>query len=146
MAVITLNQLIEEIKGFVDTHPQLQGRLAVEADDWRAPKITEFTEFPIMFIAPISARMTQNLTTHTMRVYVYMRINENRDDLQDNASDTQLILNDLIKNFNDGSSSDLLIIQPATANFLSDRELDNLVGWFIDLDFEIPTYSRCLID
>lgn len=145
MAIITLNQLIEEIKGFVDTHPQLQGRLAVEADDWRAPKITEFTEFPIMFIAPISARMTPNITTHTMRVYVYMRINENRDDLQDNASDTQLILNDLIKNFNDGSSSDLLIIQPATANFLSDRELDNLVGWFIDLDFEIQTYSRCLI-
>ena len=142
MAVNTLITIKDALTNFVDQHEQLQ-RIEFEADDHRAPKIESGDLFPVLFVAPIQVEMVNSMNIHTLRIYVYEKINDNRDDVYENANDTSLILRDIKVWWNDFGSGDIQIIGDQSGDFLSDRELDNLVGYMCDFRFEIPAHGRC---
>jgi hypothetical protein len=142
MAINTLITLKDALTTFVEEHEQLQ-RIEFEADDYRSPKITEGDEFPMLFVAPLSVQMGNAMNMHTIRIYVYERINDDRSDVWENANDTSLMLRDIKVWWNSYSDSDIMIMGEPSGEFKCDAELDNVVGWFSDFIFEIPSHGRC---
>ena len=143
MGINTLITIKDAIQEFVDGHDQLQ-RVVFEADDERANYITECDTFPMLFVAPIDVDIKAGMNVHTLRVYVYERLDEDRSDFWENANDTSLILRDLRLWWNSyNQDSDIEIVEDPTGTLGHDRELDKLVGYFSDIDFEIPSHGRC---
>lgn len=142
MAINTLITLKDALTTFVAQHEQLK-RIEFEADDHRAPKITDGDEFPMLFVAPISVQMGNAMNMHTIRIYVYERINDDRGDVWENANDTSLMLRDIKVWWNGYSDTDIMIMGEPSGEFKCDAELDNVVGYFSDFIFEIPSHGRC---
>lgn len=145
MAINTLITLKDALTAFADGHGQLQGRIIFEADDHREPYITVENTYPLLFVAPIDVTVGRAMNVHTLRVYVYERINDDREDVLENANDTSLILRDIRVWWNDYGTDDILIVDDPIGTFACDRELDNLVGYFSDIRFEIPSHGRCSV-
>jgi len=143
MGINTLITIQDSIQEFVDGHEQLQ-RVVFCADDHRSSYITEDSTFPMLVVCPIDVDVTNGMNVHTLRFYVYERINDDREDVWENANDTSLILRDIRVWWNSyNQDSDIEIVQDPTGLFVSDRELDKLVGYYSDIDFEIPSHGRC---
>jgi hypothetical protein len=144
MAINTLITLKDALIKFANDHAQIK-RIEFEADDHREPKITEGDEFPMLFVAPINVQVGRAMNTHTLRIYVYERINDDRLDVLENANDTSLILRDIRVWWNDYGTDDIEIKEDLSGEFVCDRELDNVVGYFADVRFEIPSHGRCSV-
>lgn len=144
MAINTLITLKDAISQFVNDHEQLQ-RVQFESDDYRSASITEGDEFPMLFVAPLNVQMTNVFNLHTIRIYVYARINDDRSDVWENANDTSLILRDIKLWWNTYNDSDITIQGEPTGEFKCNAELDNLVGYYSDFIFEVPSHSICNI-
>jgi hypothetical protein len=144
MAINTLITIKDALTAFVLGHGQLKA-IKFEADDHRAPVITESDSFPLLFVAPIDVQVGRAMNAHTLRIYVYERINDDRSDVLENANDTSLILRDIRVWWNDYGVDDIEIKEDPTGIFVSDRELDNLVGYYADIRFEIPSHGRCSV-
>lgn len=144
MAINTLITIKDALTEFTNGHAQLK-YIGFEADDHREPIITQFDEFPILFVAPIDVFVARAMNIHTLRIYVYERINDDRLDVWENANDTSLILRDIRVWWNDYGSGDINIVDDPIGTFASDRELDNLVGYYADFRFEIPSHGRCSV-
>lgn len=142
MAINTLITLKDALTAFVDGHEQLK-RIEFESDDHRAPKITEGDEFPMLFVAPLRVDIGNAMNNHLVRIYVYERINDDRSDVWENANDTSLMLRDIRLWWNTYSDSDILILGDPSGEFKSDSELDNVIGYYADFVFEIPSHGRC---
>lgn len=145
MAINTLITLKDALTAWAVGHGQLQGRIFFEADDHREPIITTSDSFPIMFVAPLDVTVGRAMNTHTLRIYIYERINDDREDVWENANDTSLILRDIRVWWNDHGIDDINIIDDPVGIFGSDKELDKLVGYFADIRFEIPSHGRCAV-
>jgi hypothetical protein len=96
-----------------------------------------------LFVAPIDVYVGRAMNVHTLRIYVYERINDDRLDVWENANDTSLILRDIRVWWNDYGTDAVNIVDDPIGTFASDRELDNLVGYYADFRFEIPSHGRC---
>lgn len=143
MAINTLNTIKDAIQLFVDQHAQLQ-RVEFGADDNRAPLITSSELFPMLYVAPIEVEVQRAHNMHRLRIYVYERLNEDVNDMWENANDTSLMLRDIRVWWNDYNlDSDIEIKTDPTGTFRTDSELDNVVGYFADFIFEIPSHGRC---
>jgi hypothetical protein len=145
MAINTLVTIKDSITAFADGHGQLQGRVIFEADDHRSAYITVENTYPLLFVAPIDVQPTRAMNIHTLRVYVYERINDDRLDVWENANDTSLILRDIRVWWNDYGVDEINIVEDPIGQFGCDKELDNLVGYFADIRFEIPSHGRCQV-
>jgi hypothetical protein len=145
MAINTLVTIKDSITAFADGHGQLKGRVIFEADDHRSAYITEENTYPLLFVAPIDVAVNRAMNVHTLRVYVYERINDDRLDVWENANDTSLILRDIRVWWNDYGIDDINIVEDPIGQFGCDKELDNLVGYFADIRFEIPSHGRCQV-
>jgi hypothetical protein len=145
MAINTLVTIKDAITAFADGHGQLQGRVIFEADDHRSAYITVENTYPLLFVAPIDVQPTRAMNIHTLRVYVYERINDDRLDVWENANDTSLILRDIRVWWNDYGVDEINIVEDPIGQFGCDKELDNLVGYFADIRFEIPSHGRCQV-
>jgi hypothetical protein len=144
MAINTLITLKDALIKFANDHAQIK-RIEFESDDHREPKITEGDEFPMLFVAPINVQVGRAMNTHTLRIYVYERINDDRLDVLENANDTSLILRDIRVWWNDYGTDDIEIKEDLSGEFVCDRELDNVVGYFADVRFDIPSHGRCSV-
>jgi hypothetical protein len=144
MAINTLITIREALQAFVDGHGQLKA-MFWEADDHRAPYITTSDEFPILFVAPIDVNVGRAMNVHTLRIYVYERINDDRTDVIENANDTSLILRDIRVWWNSYGIDEIEIVEDPIGTLVADRELDNLVGYFSDVKFSIPSHGRCQV-
>lgn len=145
MAINTLVTIKDSITAFAEGHGQLQGRVIFESDDHRSAYITEENTYPLLFVAPIDVAVNRAMNVHTLRVYVYERINDDRLDVWENANDTSLILRDIRVWWNDYGVDDINIVEDPIGQFGCDKELDNLVGYFSDIRFEIPSHGRCQV-
>jgi len=111
MAINTLVTIQDTLTAWAVGHDILKGRIVFEADDHRSAYITEESEFPIMFVAPIDVTLGRAMNTHTLRVYIYERINDDRLDVWENANDTSLLLRDIRVWWNDYGGDDITIIE-----------------------------------
>jgi len=144
MAINTLITIREAINEFVEGHGQLK-RIIWEANDQRANYITEGDEFPILFANPVDVVTARSINIHTIRIYVYSRLNDDRSDIIENANDTSLILRDIRVWWNDYGVDDIEIKDDPIGIFEADKELDKLVGYYADIRFEIPSHGRCQV-
>ena len=142
MAINTLITIRDAIQAFVDGHGQLQA-VGFGADDKRAPYLTEQELFPVLYVAPVDVEVGRAHNTHRLRVYVYERLNDGDQDEWENANDTSLILRDIRVWWNDYGVDDILIETDPTGTFKTDSELDNLVGYYAEILFQIPSHGRC---
>jgi hypothetical protein len=142
MAINTLITLRDALQAFADGHAQIQ-RIFFGADDKRAPLLTDAELFPALYVAPIDVVVGQAHNTHRLRIYVYERLNSSASDEWENANDTSLILRDIRVWWNDYGTDDILISEDPTGQFKTDSELDNLIGYFAEFLFEIPSHGRC---
>jgi surface protein len=142
MAINTLITIRDAIQAFVDGHGQLQS-VGFGADDKRAPYLTEQELFPVLYVAPVDVEVGRAHNTHRLRVYVYERLNDADQDEWENANDTSLILRDIRVWWNDYGVDDILIETDPTGTFKTDSELDNLVGYYAEILFQIPSHGRC---
>jgi len=142
MAINTLITIRDAIQAFVDGHGQLQA-VGFGADDKRAPYLTEQELFPVLYVAPVDVEVGRAHNTHRLRVYVYERLNDADQDEWENANDTSLILRDIRVWWNDYGVDDILIETDPTGTFKTDSELDNLVGYYAEILFQIPSHGRC---
>ena len=142
MAINTLITLRDALQAFADGHGQIQ-RIFFGADDKRAPMLTDAELFPALYVAPIDVVVGQAHNTHRLRIYVYERLDSGASDEWENANDTSLILRDIRVWWNAYGIDDILISEDPTGQFKTDSELDNLVGYFAEFLFEIPSHGRC---
>jgi hypothetical protein len=142
MAINTLITLRDALQAFADGHGQIQ-RIYFGADDKRAPLLTDAELFPALYVAPIDVVVGQAHNTHRLRIYVYERLDSGASDEWENANDTSLILRDIRVWWNAYGIDDILISEDPTGQFKTDSELDNLVGYFSEFLFEIPSHGRC---
>jgi hypothetical protein len=142
MAINTLITLRDALQAFADGHGQIQ-RIFFGADDKRAPVLTDAELFPTLYVAPIDVLVGQAHNTHRLRIYVYERLDSAASDEWENANDTSLILRDIRVWWNAYGIDDILISEDPTGTFKTDSELDNLVGYYAEFLFEIPSHGRC---
>jgi hypothetical protein len=142
MAINTLITLRDALQAFADGHGQIQ-RIFFGADDKRAPLLTDAELFPALYVAPIDVVVGQAHNTHRLRIYVYERLDSAASDEWENANDTSLILRDIRVWWNAYGIDDILISEDPTGTFKTDSELDNLVGYYAEFLFEIPSHGRC---
>jgi hypothetical protein len=142
MAINTLITLRDALQAFADGHGQIQ-RIYFGADDKRAPLLTDAELFPALYVAPIDVVVGQAHNTHRLRIYVYERLDSGASDEWENANDTSLILRDIRVWWNAYGIDEILISEDPTGQFKTDSELDNLVGYFAEFLFEIPSHGRC---
>jgi hypothetical protein len=142
MAINTLITLRDALQAFADGHGQIQ-RIFFGADDKRAPVLTDAELFPALYVAPIDVLVGQAHNTHRLRIYVYERLDSAASDEWENANDTSLILRDIRVWWNAYGIDDILISEDPTGTFKTDSELDNLVGYYAEFLFEIPSHGRC---
>jgi hypothetical protein len=142
MAINTLITLRDALQAFADGHNQIE-RIFFGADDKRAPLLTDAELFPTLYVAPIDVLVGQAHNTHRLRIYVYERLDSAASDEWENANDTSLILRDIRVWWNAYGIDDILISEDPTGTFKTDSELDNLVGYYAEFLFEIPSHGRC---
>lgn len=142
MAVNTLITIQEKLREFAESHAQIQ-RIYFGGEDKRAPLLTDAELFPALYVAPIDVLLGRAHNTHRLRIYVYERLDSGASDEWENANDTSLILRDIRVWWNDYGVDDILIESDPTGTFKTDAELDNLVGYYADFLFQIPSHGRC---
>ena len=144
MAINTLITLRDKLREFADGHAQIQ-RIYFGADDKRAPVLTDAELFPAVYVAPIDKVSGRAHDTHRLRIYIYERLDSAASDEWENANDTSLIFRDFRVWWNDYGTDDILIESDPTGTFKTDSELDNLVGYFGEFLFQIPSHGRCQV-
>lgn len=142
MAVNTLITIQDKLREFAQGHAQIQ-RIFFGGEDKRAPLLTDAELFPALYVAPIDVLLGRAHNTHRLRIYVYERLDSGASDEWENANDTSLILRDIRVWWNDYGTDDIFIESDPTGTFKTDAELDNLVGYYADFLFQIPSHGRC---
>lgn len=144
MAVNTLITIQDKLREFAQGHAQIQ-RIFFGGEDKRAPLLTDAELFPALYVAPIDVLLGRAHNTHRLRIYVYERLDSGASDEWENANDTSLILRDIRVWWNDYGTDDIFIESDPTGTFKTDAELDNLVGYYGDFLFQIPSHGRCQV-
>lgn len=142
--MITFNQLLKKFEDLSNAHLQIKrfGTGALEDVNAFSPSSGAF---PVLWVVPQSARLSENIITYTMRVLVF-DIDETDDSITNELlSDTLLILNDIYQQFKNGDNnyevSNDLICTPFNQKFV-----DYCTGWFADVEIITDiNNSLCLI-
>lgn len=141
---ITYNQLIARFETLATNHIQIKrfGNGVIEDVNTFGPNSGEF---PILWVSPQSAQLTENALIYKIRILVF-DIDEENDSLRNELlSDTLLILNDIFQTLKN-AYDDMSLISTATATPFNQRFVDYCTGWFIDVDIETAiNNSLCII-
>jgi hypothetical protein len=141
---ITFNQLIAKFEDLSNKHLQIKrfGTGPIEDVNTFSPSSGEF---PVLWIVPQNARLSENTLTYIIRILVF-DINETDDSHRDEIlSDTLLILNDIFQQFkNDDDNYEVnadLFATPFNQKFV-----DYCTGWFADVEITTDiNNSICII-
>ena len=140
---ISITTIHDEMKDFCSRHKNGL-RFEMEFDEQLPSLSTEGKSFPFVFASPIDFTVNGSINEHTIRIYVYNRIDRDRGNILDSVNDTSLIMSDIIKYWSDeNNNSEIMIENYPIATAINNSQLDYLQGYSADIVFSIPTYSRC---
>jgi hypothetical protein len=137
--VTSYKQLIKFVDDFASQHQQIQ-RFRAEFEEQMPNFATENEAYPILFMAPVGSQFFFNQDTYTVRFYCFDIIQKDRANINYILSDTNLILNDLKKWFQEGSNYTFDILGDPTATPINNALLDYAAGWQMDITFNVDTY------
>lgn len=142
-SAVSITTIHDELQKFCNRHKS-NLRFEMEFEEQLPNLATEGKSFPFVFAAPIDFMVNGSMNEHTIRIYVYNRINRDRSNILDSVNDTSLILSDIIKFWNNGNADSRIMIEnDPIATAINNSQLDYLQGYSADIIFSIPTYSRC---
>lgn len=144
MAVTSYIKLVHFIEEFANLHEQVQ-RFQAEIDDQLPNFATDGEAFPVLFISPVGSRFGEYADVHTINVYCYSRLTNDRSNVNNVYSDTQLILNDLKKYIQSGDNFLFDIIGDVNTIPMREITMDYVFGNVMTLDITVDTYSVCEI-
>lgn len=136
--------LIQEIGAYLAQHPANVKHFA-EFTEQMPNLATKDEQYPLVFIAPVAHESGRNVVYYTINIYVLDCINDNRDNLNDVLSETNLILNDIFQYF-DGTHPYIDVFSNLTSEPLNNFDLDYVAGWMGTVALELPNYCDNLIN
>jgi len=140
---ISYIRLLQSIESFASAHLQVQKF----ASDFPAqmPNFSTTDEaYPILFVSPTTSIFDINSTTFEVDVYCFDIIQKDRENINTILSDTNLILSDLARWFNDGQIVGIDLLS-SSATPIDNGLLDYAAGWVMRMNFEVGTYGICEI-
>jgi len=143
MLNISYIRLLQSIESFASAHLQVQKF----ASDFPAqmPNFSTTDEaYPILFVSPTTSIFDINSTTFEVDVYCFDIIQKDRENINTILSDTNLILSDLARWFNDGQIVGIDLLS-SSATPIDNGLLDYAAGWVMRMNFEVGTYGICEI-
>lgn len=140
----TYIKLLRYIELFADQHPQIK-KFGADFEEQMPNFATQDEKYPILFVAPQSSTLNDNLSQFVVTVYCVDIIQKDRANINFIISDTQQILNDLHKYFKDGPVTTVDILQSSSLTPINNALLDYVAGWSMTITFEVETYTICEI-
>jgi hypothetical protein len=118
-----------QIKRFGTDFPEQMGNMATLDDSW-----------PFVFLSPVSKTLDRFVSTYTIDIYCWDRLEKGRSNIVTGLSDTDLILTDIWTWFINDEDLDIDVINNPTINPLNNGLLDYCVGNVLRINFQIDTY------
>lgn len=137
--MISYQQLIKKIEDFCNSHLQVK-RFGADFQEQMGNFATLSNEFPIVFMAPVSKTLLQDVAYFTVDIWSWDIIDKDRSNINNCLSDTDLILTDIYNFIKNGSDYSIDIINTPFITPLNNGLLDYTVGNVIRIEFEIGTY------
>lgn len=137
--MISYNQLIKKVETFCNNHRQIK-RFGADFSEQMGNFATRSEEYPIVFMAPVSKRVEENVGYFVVDIWCWDIIQKDRANINTVISDTDLILTDLVTYFVDGSDLSVDIITTPEIIHLNNGLLDYTAGCTMRVEFEIGTY------
>lgn len=110
-------------------------------------QIDNFTEknekYPLVFMSLQSANTLDYLATFTIELHCLDLIQDDRANINNIWSDTQLILQDLYRYLRDADELPIDVLSGADYDFLNNAFCDYLAGTKLSLTVEVLTQSLC---
>jgi hypothetical protein len=130
------NQLIDFIETFATNHLQIKSfgegsRATLNID------VTQNTNFPILYVEPLSHTMNNWVQQYRIRVYSLDALNKDLTNRRDVISDTLQVLNDLYKYFINEGTNDWNVIGQPISNPSNNITPEYFGGWFSEFVIEV---------
>jgi hypothetical protein len=138
---MTLNQLIHKFKVIGDNHQFINRFGTGQVSDIDAT-ISDYIQFPMLWVIPQSIEATENTTTFTFRAMVFDLVNTDDTPETEVLSDTASTLLDVIKLFRydglsgvdfDGLPTEYTINENIQMIPFTERFTDYVSGWYADI-------------
>ena len=101
---MTMNQVKDLFNNIASAHLQIQDFQFGEV--WEIEeKMNKEAKYPMLFVAPIQSTTLEQVKERTFQVFVFDMLNKNKSNVVDAWSDTEQILDDVIKIFRHESSA-----------------------------------------
>lgn len=144
MVNTTYIKLLRYIELFADQHMQIK-KFGADFEEQMPNFATKDEKYPILFVAPQSSTLNDNLSQFVVSIYCFDIIQKDRANINTILSDTQQILNDLHKYFKDGPVVTVDILQSSSLTPINNALLDYVAGWSMTITFEVENYTICEI-
>ena len=134
--------LLQNIELFCSNHMQIK-KFGSDFEEQMPNFATQNEAYPILFVAPQTSQLNDNLSQFTVSVYCFDIIQKDRENINTILSDCQQILNDLHKFFKDGNITYIDVLQTSSLTPINNALLDYVAGWQMTIVFEVETYTIC---
>jgi hypothetical protein len=145
---MTLNQIIERIKGIAEAHGQIN---SFGANSVLTEFLTSDIKYATCFLQFMSGSIatSNHALTITFRMFLLDVVNRSEETLgneQDIQSDMISVAEDLVAKMNRSEYQDWALSPVNSINLLSDYEKDFLAGCYVDFSIRTPfTQNICQI-
>lgn len=131
--------VIDKLDSFCKEHGMIR-RFGSDFVEQMSNFATLSEEFPIVFVAPVSKVLGENLHTYTIDIYCWDIIQKDRGNVNTCLSDTDLILTDIWTYFYDGDDYTINVIGTPNITPINNGLLDYTVGNIMRLNIEVDSY------
>ena len=99
-------------------------------------------KFPIVYMVPISEQLFENTAVFNIDLYAYDIVRDDKSNLDDVISTTNLILHDFWVYVKQGNDFTIDIIGNPVFEPRSNELLDNVAGWKGNFSLEVMNYCK----
>jgi len=140
---VTLKQILDELKTFVNGHYQLY----TYGSGLISEISTKNTEYPLLWVSAAPSRINGSEMILSLDIYVLDLEAQDKSNLEDILNETLLIGNDLINKYFETATIDneydLWSIGTVTMEPFTFKFDDVLSGWRFELDLSIDNGNNC---
>ena len=120
MSAMTLNQLTTLFSNIAKAHDQIQDFAYGELYEIEE-KMNKECKYPLLFVSPVSSTTLNNQIQRTFNFLVFDMSNKDKSNVIEAWSDTEQILNDIVKIFRNESNNYELVGDPTLFPFKEDN-------------------------
>lgn len=134
----TINNIFQLFKIISESHYQINGFVYGDINEVES---YDKLKYPLLIASPILSVVSENVINHTYRISISDLVRKDEENQIEIWSDTQQILNDLIKVFRYDSVEFELIGEPILTPF-KEKWGDDVSGWQADFEIQFSFDSQ----